>query len=561
VLGRSAPTETACLLVLLVLAVWLPAAAQAAQLRVERLPDADMDASFERVPFDRTDWQQAEQVVRSPLTRGGARWWRLAVDDVPPSGDWVLSIKESYDAHLTAFLPPDYAPRVLHLYDPDLEQIGSRHRLALTLTPAQRAGPIFLRIDWARSQPLSLQLMPVQDYVQQDLQRVRFSSAILSALLMLAVVGAIFATALKRRVLLLFCVWIVSTAIYEAVMSGEAMWMLGDLASAVSLLLIASIATHVGLISAYVFVYRFLSIDRHYPRLSRLFLGLLWLVALLAIVSLVTRAAPAVAQLLNLVLTVLVVLVVLALGMAVRLALRGDRQARFYVFGWGLVALAGVLRAAHFLALAGTPTWLEYAHPALNAMGALVLVLATARAARYAEREMHSARLSARTDPLTGLPNRAELDSSLPARIEAAREAGRPLSLLFIDLDHFKRINDRYGHDVGDLCLAAAATILRKHVRTSDLLARYGGEEFVLLLEGADLGAARGLAGELRAAIEREGRSVRGHAVGMTVSLGIAELAQQDDVGSLLRRADAALYRAKGEGRNCFVSDPPAQAA
>jgi len=544
--------------VLLALAVCQQAAAETSHLRVERLVELGHDTRVDSVPFARDGWERTDAMLRSPRVRGGARWWRLTAERTSGSEDWVLSIKESYDAQLTVFLPPDYAPRLLHLYDPAFEQVGSRHRLVLTLGPDQRSAPAYLRIDWARSQPMSLHLQPLQDYLRQDLQRVRFSTAILAAMLMLAVVGVVFAAALKRRILLLFCVWILSTVVYEAVMSGEALWMLGDAAGDVSLLLIASIATHVGVIASYVFVYRFLSIDRHYPRLSRLFLGLLWAVALLAIASLMSRAAPAVAQILNLVLSTLVVL---ALGMAIRLALHGDRQARFYVFGWGLVALAGVLRAAHFLAQVGTPTWLEYAHPSLNAVGALVLVLATARAARYAEREMHSARISARTDPLTGLPNRAELDSSLPARVKAARAAGRPLSVLFIDLDHFKHVNDRFGHEVGDLCLAAAAQTLRRHVRATDLLARYGGEEFVLLLEGADRGVACSLASELRAAVEREGRSIDGHEVRMTVSLGIAEIGADEDAAGVLRRADAALYRAKGEGRNRFVSDPPAHTA
>jgi diguanylate cyclase (GGDEF)-like protein len=526
-----------------------------AKLRVARLP-ATVDSI--QAARDSQQWQPAEPRLLREGRNGGAQWWKLELETADAGEEWILSLQETFDSTVVAHLPPDYRPQRLNVFDPQLRQPGSRHRLAIALDASQRAAPAYLRVEWRRSQPITLRAQPRDVYLEADLQRVRFSSMVLAVSLLMAVVGVVFALALHRRLLLLLCLWIVSLFVYQAVMSGEIVWMMPPTLHAADVMVIGSMAAHLGLLASYVFVYGFLRVQENFPRLARLFRGLLWAVGLLALLSLLTAAHSALSQPLNL---VLLMLAGLALGMAVRLAIRGDVQARFYVFGWGLVAVAGLLRAGHFLSLQGTPEWLEFAHPAMNAVGALVLVLATARAARYAEREMHSARISARTDPLTGLPNRAELDSSLPARIEAARAAARPLCLLFIDLDHFKRINDRFGHDVGDLCLIAAARILRRHVRASDLLARYGGEEFVLLLEGADLGAARSLAAELRASIEREGRSVGEQAVGMTVSLGIAELVAEDDFGSLLRRADAALYRAKGEGRNCYVSDPPMQAA
>jgi len=256
--------------------------------------------------------------------------------------------------------------------------------------------------------------------------------------------------------------------------------------------------------------------------------------------------------------TLLLTLGSLALGVGIRRALDGDREALVFLLGWGLVSVVAMTRTVYFLRYVGTPEWLEYLHPAADAVGALILVLATARAARYAEREMVSARRSAMTDPLTGLYNRAQLDTGIAQLMETAAARGDSLALLFVDLDHFKQVNDRYGHDVGDACLRAMAAILRRQVRASDLVARYGGEEFVLVLEGSDTAAALRVAQALRAAVEAEGREVGGLPVGLTVSIGVAMLHPGDDIASLFKRADEALYRAKHEGRNRIVLCPPA---
>jgi diguanylate cyclase (GGDEF)-like protein len=526
------------------------ATASANDLRVEALDPSANALSIDEVRATVEGWSAQPSALRR---RGDSQWWRVQIADPAALSDpepWILSLREAYDARLLAYLPPDYAPRELHLFDPALEQPGSRHRLALRLDQAQRGQPIYFRIEWSRHQPIALLAQPESIYLQDDLDRVRFTSALLATKLLLAIVGVLFALALRRKALALLCAWILSAALYQLVMSGEVVWLLGSWNERIAPMLLSALVAHLGTLAAYLFVYQFLSVPQNFPRAAVLFRALLWCAGLLILLTVVSLAGPIAAQLMNL---VLLVLASLALGMAFRLALRGSEQAWFYLVGWGTVALIAIVRAVYFLRELGTPLWLEYAHPAFDAFGALVLVLAIARAARYAEREMHAARFNARTDPLTGLPNRAELDSSLPGRIAEAHRSARPLSLMFIDLDLFKRINDRWGHDVGDLCLAQAAEAMRRHVRASDLMARYGGEEFVLVLDGATLEVAVAIAAELRAGVERHGLDIGGKPVGLTVSIGIAELRAGDDAGELLRRADEALYRAKAEGRNRYV--------
>ncbi|MDP4023287.1 diguanylate cyclase [Methylobacterium sp. NEAU 140] len=165
--------------------------------------------------------------------------------------------------------------------------------------------------------------------------------------------------------------------------------------------------------------------------------------------------------------------------------------------------------------------------------------------ARVEERTRDLARL-ARTDQLTGLDNRRALDERLAQA--APRAAGGPaFSLVLCDIDHFKGINDRYGHAVGDAVLVAFAGTLRGGIRPGDALGRWGGEEFMILCPGAGLDAARAFAEGMRRrveAAEMPGIGVR------TCSFGVAELHAGESVDGVLARADAALYAAKRNGRN-----------
>ena len=158
------------------------------------------------------------------------------------------------------------------------------------------------------------------------------------------------------------------------------------------------------------------------------------------------------------------------------------------------------------------------------------------------------------TDTLTGLFNTRHLHERLPAEIERAQRYNRPLSLLVLDCDHFKRINDTFGHLEGDRVLQGLAGVIRDCLRRSDSAFRYGGEEFVVLLPETELTAARLLAERLRMAFESK-RIVTacGEEIRCTVSVGVAGWVPGEGENGLIRRADAAAYTAKERGRNCVV--------
>lgn len=167
----------------------------------------------------------------------------------------------------------------------------------------------------------------------------------------------------------------------------------------------------------------------------------------------------------------------------------------------------------------------------------------------------HEALRAARTDALTGIGNRAGLQVQLQREWDLARRNGSPFSVIVIDLDHFKDINDTHGHDSGDGVLRAAAAILSRSVRGGDIVFRFGGEEFVALLSNTPLAGAVRLAERIRKGIAKtECLTLRGP-IKVTASLGVASLKPRESAEQLLRRADQALYRAKAEGRNCVEMD------
>lgn len=185
---------------------------------------------------------------------------------------------------------------------------------------------------------------------------------------------------------------------------------------------------------------------------------------------------------------------------------------------------------------------------------AYLAVLATALACR---RSLEEQRNLVGTDPLTALANRRHLESALQRQMALARRNHRPLSLVVFDLDHFKTINERHGHDAGDSVLMEVARTLTGHVRVSDLPARAGGEAFFLVLPETALAEATAVAEKIRLAVERlviplDGQGSDGF-LRITVSAGVTLLDPSDDVEELLARADQALHRAKDSGRNRCV--------
>lgn len=202
----------------------------------------------------------------------------------------------------------------------------------------------------------------------------------------------------------------------------------------------------------------------------------------------------------------------------------------------GLLAMPGVLR---------TPA------PDTQALVVIALILGFGfRFSRRLQGDRTRLELLASQDELTGLPNRRALEKTLLQQIGSARQGRFRHALVILDIDHFKDVNDRYGHTAGDNALVELAAILRLELREQDKVFRFGGEEFVILAEAGTRDALAGFTERLRESVQR---SLHGPGGGITISLGAAMYAGEQYWQDWFSRADAALYLAKGNGRNSVV--------
>ncbi|MES2162715.1 MAG: diguanylate cyclase [Pseudomonadota bacterium] len=221
--------------------------------------------------------------------------------------------------------------------------------------------------------------------------------------------------------------------------------------------------------------------------------------------------------------------------------------------GATLIVLEGILISALIVALRGRRQTLTALHDERNQLEARVLQ-------RTLELMVANTKLEqlATTDPLTGIGNRRRMTEQINKELERSRRFKHPLSLLMVDIDHFKNVNDIYGHEAGDRAIVAVARALAGGMRNIDMASRFGGEEFVLLMPETDIDVASCAAERLRsdvADLRIEGDN--GELIALTVSIGVAASMPEgapDSASSLISRADKALYQAKHEGRDRVVS-------
>ena len=243
-------------------------------------------------------------------------------------------------------------------------------------------------------------------------------------------------------------------------------------------------------------------------------------------------------------------LVAAILGVPGLLWMYATLLANFFIVSRGLAtilsAAALAILALHGKAFESRPQMVSFL-----ATAALVSLFASIFAYRT-ETQRLQLELLATHDPLTGLHNRRAMEQELQIAIEVHKRDSMSFGLVMLDLDHFKRVNDQYGHNAGDRVLVAFADLIRQFTRKVDRIFRFGGEEFVLLLPSVEIAGLRAVTANLRRNIAAE---LRGPGGPVTISLGAAALNVNEDWHSWLKRADAALYRAKESGRDRAVVD------
>lgn len=506
------------------------------QWRPESMPQATPRA-FD--PARLTSFGRPPGGVRVLLVPQGGEW---------PAGPWVLSVESAGFQRVTLHLPgvPPQSARLL-------EPAGGSARAAFgrlafdVARPPPRGEPLRLHVDArdAIPSPMHFAVRGVQAQVEVESRWLAFATACLATMAVTALIAAFFGLRLRDPAFGYYAAYVLAYVLIQGAQTGYLVRPLGWDAMAAALPAWGRAATTLSVVAAVLFLDRFVDLESRLPRLRRVLLAYCGLMLLLVVAGYVPGWQAAVRALIN---PMLILGGPLVLGAALAAAWRGSRYALLFLIGWVPLLGATVIGSLQLYGALPGWTWTHDAALAAGAFEALVLSIGLAERSASVRWQRDQARLLAQTDPLTGVLNRRAWREAVQSRLQARTG----LSVLFLDLDHFKHVNDALGHDAGDQVLRTCADVLREAVRDRDLVGRYGGEEFVVALSSTEAADAIAIATRIR-----DGLRVR--AVGipdrpLTLSIGIATRIGDEPLDALVQRADAALYAAKDAGRDRIVA-------
>jgi diguanylate cyclase (GGDEF)-like protein len=493
---------------------------------------------------------------RETRRHGGAFWLRLqSVDSFTPPGVAALIVRKGRHLTVQPFVvragESTPLPRAVQL-----PEFAGAHDAVFVLPDGLAAGqPLYVRVtaSGARgAEELSFSGSTLEQALARGAAHARMIALAFGAMMAMALAALLIWLVLSDKLFVLYATLFALQALYVAYFSGEAFdWPLfsyalrfpsnawtvpAALSGAVACLFVREIADL-----------------RHFSR--RVYDVFGWLAVAFVVLAFANLAelaglGAAVAALGNVIFVGAAVFTLVVAFLAWR---RGNRAAGWFLIAWGLLeAMTIVTAASLLLAEAGeADRLLYYALPMSMVAAAILIALGVADRLREQRVALTEAERRARIDPLTGVLNRRSLIERLEAACLRARARGLPIALLFIDLDHFKEINDSRGHPAGDACLAAIIGPIQAELRQSDVVGRYGGEEFVVILSSADVAAARPIAERIRARVADVKVDGFGEPIRLTCSIGVAASDTLNVWGEhLIARADAAVYAAKRSGRN-----------
>ena len=384
------------------------------------------------------------------------------------------------------------------------------------------------------------------------------------ALMAMSVAALLIWFVLSDRLLLLYATLFALQALYVAYLSGQGFeWPVLSLALPVIGYSWNVIAAFMGAVAC-LFVRDLAELQRLSPRVYELFGWFAVTFVVLAFANftdVIGFPAGIVTAIGNLVFVISAVTTLVVAFLAWR---RDNRAAGWFLVAWGLLETFTIATALHLLFASGdgeSALLLYYGLPMSMVAAAVLIALGVADRLRDQRLALTDAERRAQSDALTGVLNRRSLLERLDGACLRARARGLPIALLFIDLDHFKQINDSHGHPAGDACLKAIIGPIQAELRQSDVIGRYGGEEFVVILSSADAAAAQPIAERIRQRVADISVPGFGAPIHLTCSIGVATSDMLGVWGEhLIARADEAVYAAKRCGRNCVQIAAPTPA-
>lgn len=482
--------------------------------------------------------------VRQPPGQTG--WWRVRVrGDIAAAAAPQLVLLSPHLTSAEVWLPGQVLPSRYEAAGP-VGGSQSPRALVVPLPAGLRAGDaVYLRVRSPLGHPMQVRIAPLAAVHHADLVHVAWRSAGLAGLLLLAMLALGMWAAVRQSTFGLLAVSLLAQAAYFATSGGEARllqtteWLVRDAR-------LVHLSGLLALLASMLFAGHYLSLGTRRPRVVPVLRFLAAATCVLALLVLVTAGSWLVIA----TSTVAAAMALTVLLAAINEGMHRSRPALFLLVAWLPVAM---LLLAHLAALNGLwtgPPWLAYALPASCVLSGLVVMIGLGDVLRKLRRERDAASRQASYDLLTGGLSRSAIETRLAEAVRAARVSGRPLSVAFFDIDHFKQVNDAHGHLVGDQCIRIIALRTRNRLRTYDLFGRWGGDELLVLLPDTTLDEAVGVAENLRSAVNCRGLEIDGRLLDASVSVGVAELSYGEVADELVRRADAALYASKQAGRD-----------
>ncbi|MBE1162478.1 GGDEF domain-containing protein [Dyella sp. 7MK23] len=425
-------------------------------------------------------------------------------------------------------------------------------RLAFRLAVDRgQAVPILLKFEasGSMSAPERFELQNLDDFLQADANWLTFATACFAVMVAMALMALCFALMLRDMTFAWYTGYMLCYVIVQSVQTGFLFHPLGLSWLAGSELLVGISATALSVSFASLFVARFCDLPRYAPLLRApvVALGIGMPLIVLLRCSQIAELVEMARVLVN---PVLILGALLLLFSALIAGIRGSRPAWFFLLGWTPLLVLTAMTSAQVTGALPTLDWLNDASIGMGAFEAIVLSLGLADRALTMRRDRDSVRVLADRDALTNLFNRRAWTEAAHRMLAEGMEQNQPIALLFLDLDHFKVLNDRQGHAAGDRALVAVSEVLNNELRPNDLLGRYGGEEFVAMLYGVNEEQSLQVATRLCRRVHRLEIAVDQNDLLLSISIGLAMRSLGDTLESLIERADQAMYYVKLNGRN-----------
>ncbi|MEO7051845.1 MAG: diguanylate cyclase [Rhodanobacter sp.] len=500
------------------------------------------------------DPSRLEQFPRSRL----GSWVVIAAQPPWDNEERVLTV---YPAPMGAISVIDDGQTQVLAMDDFSATIHGHGRLAWRMDSSRPAStPILLRLEPTEtlSAPIRFRILPWSEYLQRDAQWLVFASASFAVMLAMVLMALCFSLMLRDVTYAWYSGYIVCYALIQGIQTGFVFHPLGWQWMAGMSWLAGAAAVALSVAFASLFMMRFCALQRHAPLLRVPVMAVA--VGMIQLVLMRCSGIPLLIEVAQALLNPLLMIGALVLLVAAIVAgVRGSRQAWFFLAGWTPLLLLTAATSAQVDGALPQLDWLNDASLAGGAVEALVLSLGLADRALQLRQDRDVVQVLADHDSLTRALNRRAWGVRASAMLAAG--PNRPIALLFLDLDHFKLLNDRHGHHSGDRALVAVADTLAAELRPGDLLGRYGGEEFVAMLDGIDAQEAMQVATRLCRRVHRLEIPVRDEEQLLSVSIGVAMRQHGDSVEALTERADQAMYRAKLHGRNRVQLDDVAAKA